>query len=110
MLLAILAAWPALARADALGQVYAKMSRDLSASRLVVGGTQRRASDAVIGFCLHTTHSTPEGLTTVAGTHVIPFGEPDAITLMVVARAADATAAEVETQRRLLDSLQVKAP
>jgi hypothetical protein len=93
-----------------LGQVYAKMSRDLSASRLVVDETQRRASDAGIGFSIHTTHTTPEGPTTVAGTHVIPFGEPYAITLMVVARAAGATPAEVETQRRLLDSLQVKAP
>lgn len=38
-----------------LGQVYAKMSRDLSASRLVVDETQRRASDAGIGFSIHTT-------------------------------------------------------
>lgn len=92
-----------------LGQVYAKMSRDLSASRLVVDETRRRASDAGIGFSIHTTHTTPEGGTTVAGTHVFPFGEPYAITLMVVARAG-ATPTEVETGRRLLDSLQVKAP
>ena len=93
-----------------LDQVYAKMSRDLSTSRLVVDGTQRRASDAGIGFSIHTTHTTPEGATTVAGTHVFPFGEPYAITLMVVARVAGSTATEVETRRRLLDSLQVNAP
>ena len=93
-----------------LGQVYAKMSRDLSASRLVVDDTQRRASDAGIGFSIHTTHTTPDGATTVAGTHVFPFGEPYAISLMVVARVADATPAEMETRRRLLDSLQVNAP
>ena len=93
-----------------LGQVYAKMSRDLSASRLVVEETQRRASDAGIGFSIHTTHTTPEGATTVTGTHVFPFGEPYAITLMVVARVAGATPTEVETRRRLLDSLQVNAP
>lgn len=94
----------------ALGQVYAKMSRDLSASRMVVDETQRRASDAGIGFSVHTTHTTPEGATTVAGTHVVPFGEPYAITLMVVARGAGATPEEVEAGRRLLDSLRVKAP
>jgi hypothetical protein len=93
-----------------VGQVYAKMSRDLSASRLVVDETQRRASSAGIGFSIHTTHTTPEGATTVAGTHVFPFGEPYAITLMVVARGAGATPTEVETRRRLLDSLQVNAP
>jgi hypothetical protein len=93
-----------------LGQVYAKMSRDLSASRLVVDETKRRASDAGIGFSIHTTHTTPEGATTVAGTHVFPFGEPYAISLMVVARVAGATPTEVETRRRLLDSLQVNAP
>jgi hypothetical protein len=90
-----------------LGQVYAKMSRDLSASRLVVDETQRRASDAGIGFSIHTTHTTPEGATAVAGTHVFPFGEPYAITLMVVERVAGATPAEEETRRRLLDSLRV---
>lgn len=93
-----------------LDQVYAKMSRDLSASRLVVDETQRRASDAGIKFSIRTTHTTPEGATTVAGTHVVPFGEPYGITLMVVARVAGATPLEVETQRRLLDSLQVTAP
>ena len=90
-----------------LGQVYAKMSRDLSASRLVVDETQRRASNAGIGFSIHTTHTTPEGPTAVGGTHVFPFGEPYAITLMVVERAAGSVPAEVETRRRLLDSLQV---
>lgn len=90
-----------------LDQVYAKMSRDLSASRLVVDETQRRASDAGIKFSIHTTHTTPEGATSVAGTHVVPFGEPYGITLMVVARVAGATPMDVETQRRLLDSLQV---
>lgn len=94
----------------ALGQVYVKMSRDLSASRLVVDETQRRASDAGIGFSIHTTQTTPEGATTVAGTHVFPFGEPYAITLMVIARVAGSTPTEVETQRRLLDSLRVNAP
>jgi hypothetical protein len=93
-----------------VSQVYAKMSRDLSASRLEVDETQRRASDAGIGFSIHTTHTTPEGATTVAGTHVFPFGEPYAITLMVVARGAGATPTDVETRRRLLDSLQVNAP
>ena len=93
-----------------LDQVYGKMSRDLSASRHVVDETQRRASDAGIRFSIHTTHTTPEGATTVAGTHVIPFGEPYVITLLVVARAAGATATEVETWRRLLDSLQLNAP
>ena len=93
-----------------LDQVYGKMSRDLSASRLVVDETQRRASDPGIGFSIHTTHTTPEGPTTVAGTHVVPFGAPYAITLLVVARAAGATPAEVETRRRLLDSLRVSAP
>ena len=93
-----------------LGQVYAKMSRDLSASRMVVDETQRRASDAGIGFSIHTTHMTPEGATTVAGTHVFPFGEPYAISLMVVERVAGATPTEVETRRRLLDSLRVNAP
>ena len=85
------------------------MSRDLSASRMVVDETQRRAFDAGIGFSIHTTHTTPEGATTVAGTHVLPFGAPYAITLLVVARAG-ATPTEVETRRRLLDSLQVTAP
>jgi len=93
-----------------LDQVYGKMSRDLSASRLVVDETKRRASDPGVGFSIHTTHTTPEGATTVAGTHVIPFGEPYIITLLVVARAAGATATEVETWRRLLDSLQLNAP
>ena len=93
-----------------LDRVYAKMSRDLSASRLVVDETQRRAFDAGIGVSIHTTHTTPEGATTVAGTHVFPFGEPYAITLLVVTRVAGATPAEVETRRRLLDSLQVSAP
>ena len=93
-----------------VGQVYAKMSRDLSASRLVVDETQRRASDAGIGFSIYTTHTTPEGATTVAGTHVFPFGESHAITLLVVARAAGATPTEVEARRRLLDSLRVTAP
>ena len=93
-----------------LDRVYGKMSRDLSASRLVIDETQRRASDAGIGFSIHTTHTTPEGPTTVAGTHVFPFGEPYAITLIVVARAAGATPTEVETRRRLLDSLKVNAP
>ena len=86
------------------------MSRDLSASRMVVDETQRRASDGGIGFSIQTTHTTPEGPTTVAGTHVFPFGQPYAITLMVVARGAGATPAEVETRRRLLDSLKVNAP
>ena len=85
------------------------MSRDLSASRLVVDETQRRISDAGIGFSIHTTHTTPEGATTVAGTHVVPFGEPYAITLMVVARVTGETPTEVETRRRLLESLRVKA-
>lgn len=93
-----------------VGQVYAKMSRDLSASRLVVDETQRRASDAGIGFSIQTTHTTPEGATIVAGTHVFPFGQPYAITLMVVERVAGATPTEVETRRRLLDSLRVNAP
>ena len=93
-----------------LDQVYGKMSRDLSASRLVVDETKRRASDPGVGFSIHTTHTTPEGATIVAGTHVIPFGEPYVITLLVVARAAGATATEVETWRRLLDSLQLNAP
>jgi hypothetical protein len=93
-----------------LGQVYAKMSRDLSASRLVVDETQRRASDAGIAFSVRTTHTTPEGATTVAGTHVFPFRESYAITLMVVGRAAGGTPTDAETRRRLLDSLQVKAP
>lgn len=93
-----------------LGQVYAKMSRDLSASRLVVDDTQRRACDAGIAFSIRTTHTTPEGATTVAGTHVVPFGEAYAITLMVVERAAGGTPMEAETRRRLLDSLQVSAP
>jgi hypothetical protein len=73
----------------------------------VVDGTQRRAFDAGIGFSIHTTHTTPEGATTVAGAHVVPFGEPYAITLMVVERFAGATPPEPETRRRLLDSLQV---
>jgi len=93
-----------------LGQVYAKMSRDLSASRLVVDETRPRAFDAGIGFSIHTTHTTPEGATTVAGTHVVPFGEPYAISLMVVARVAGATPTDAETRRRLLDSLQVRPP
>ncbi len=93
-----------------VGQVYGKMSRDLSASRLVVDETQRRASDAGIGFSIHTTHTTPDGATTVGGTHVFPFGEPYAITLMVVARVGGETPTEVETRRRLLDSLRVNAP
>ena len=71
-----------------LDQAYAKMSRDLSASRMVVDETQRRASDAGIGFSIHTTHTTPEGPTTVAATHDFPFGQQYAITLMVVARGA----------------------
>ena len=93
-----------------LDQVYGKMSRALSASRLVVDETKRRASDPGVGFSIHTTHTTPEGATTVAGTHVIPFGEPYVITLLVVARAAGATATEVGTWRRLLESLQLNAP
>jgi len=89
---------------------YAKMSRDLSASRLVVDETQRRASDVGIAFSIRTTHTTPEGATTVDGTHVVPFGEPYIITLMVVERAAGGTSTETETRRRLLDSLRVKEP
>ena len=93
-----------------LDRIYAKMSRDLSASRLVVDETHRRASDRGIGFSIHTTHTTPEGATTVEGMHVFPFGEPYVITLLVVARSAAAAPAEVETRRRLLDSLRVNAP
>jgi hypothetical protein len=92
---------------QSVGQVYAKMSRDLSATRFVVDETQRQASDTGIGFSIHTTHTTPEGTTTVAGAHVVPFGEPYAITVMVVERFAGATPPEPETRRRLLDSLQV---
>ena len=92
-----------------LGQVYSKMSRDLSASRLVVDETRRRASDTGIGFSIHTTHTTPEGATTVEGTHVFPFGVPYVITLLVVARGTAAAPTEVETRRRLLDSLRVSA-
>jgi hypothetical protein len=92
-----------------LGQVYGKMSRDLSASRMVVDETQRRPSDAGIAFSIHTTHATPEGPTAVAGMHVIPFGERYAVTLLVVARVDGATAGEIETRRRLLDSLRVDA-
>jgi hypothetical protein len=93
-----------------VGQVYSKMSRDLSASRLVVDETRRRASDAGIGFSIHTTHTTPEGATTVEGMHVFPFGEPYVITLLVVARGAAAAPTEAETRRLLLDSLRVSAP
>lgn len=93
-----------------LDQVHGKMSRDLQASRLVVDETRRRDTDAGIGFSIHTTHTTPEGATSVAGAHVFPFGEPYAITLMVVARVAGATPMEGETRRRLLDSLRVNAP
>ena len=93
-----------------LGQVYSKMSRDLSASGLVVDETRRRASDAGIGFAIHTTHTTPEGATTVEGAHVFPFGEPYVITLLVVARGSGAAPTEAETRRRLLDSLRVSAP
>ena len=93
-----------------LGQVYAKMSRDLSASRMVVDGTQRRVSDAGIEFTIHTTHATAEGPTAVAGAHVVPFGQPYLITLMVVERVAGATPADVQARRALLDSLQVSAP
>ena len=77
---------------------------------MVVDGTRRRASDTGIGFSIHTTHVTPEGATTVEGTHVFPFREPYAITLLVVARGAAAAPTEVETRRRLLDSLRVNAP
>jgi hypothetical protein len=52
------------------------------------------------------THTIPEGAATVAGAHVFPLGEPYAITLMVVARVAGETPTEVETRRRLLDSLR----
>lgn len=90
-----------------LGQVYAKISRDLSASRMVVDETQGRAVDTGIAFSIRTTLTTPEGATTVAGTHVVPFGEPYVITLMVVERATGATATDAETRRRLLDSLRV---
>ena len=93
-----------------LDRIYAKMSRDLSASRLVVDETHRRASDRGIGFSIHTTHTTPEGATTVEGMHVFPFGEPYVITLLVVARGAAAAPVEAETRRRLLDSLRVSAP
>jgi hypothetical protein len=87
-------------------QVYGKMSHDLAAGSMVVDESQRRASDAGIGFSIHTTHTTPEGATIVAGTHVVPFGEPYAITLMVVARGAGAAPPDVEARRRLLDSLR----
>jgi hypothetical protein len=90
-----------------VSQVYGKMSRDLSATRLVVDQTQRRAFDAGIGFSIATTHTTPEGPTSVAGTHVLPFGEPYAISLLVVARGTGPTPADVATRRSLLDSLQV---
>lgn len=93
-----------------LDQVYGKMSRDLSASRMVVDETQRRTSVAGIGFSIQTTHTTPEGVTTVAGAHVVPFGQPYAITLMVVERVAGATPADRETGRQLLDSLRVNPP
>jgi hypothetical protein len=92
-----------------VGQVYGKMSRDLSASRMVVDETQRRASDAGIAFSIYTTHSTPGGGTTVAGTHLVPFGEAYVITLLVVARVDGATAGETEARRQLLDSLRIGA-
>jgi hypothetical protein len=90
--------------------VYAKMSRDLSASRMVVDETQRRAFDAGIGFSIRTTHTTGEGATTVTGTHVVPFGAAYLITLMVVERGAGAAPTDGETRRRLLDSLRVTPP
>jgi hypothetical protein len=90
-----------------VSQVYGKMARDLSASRMVVDETQRRALDAGIAFSIATTHTTTEGPTSVAGSHVLPFGEPYAITLMVVARGTGATSTEVAARQRLLDSLQV---
>jgi hypothetical protein len=92
-----------------IDQVYGKMSRDLSASRMVVDETQRRPSDAGIAFSIHTTHATAEGPTTVAGTHVIPFGEAYAITLLVVARGDGASVGEIEVRRGILDSLRVSA-
>ena len=54
-----------------LGQVYAKMSRDLSASRLVVNEMQRRASDAGIGFSIHATHTTPLRLYTQVAENLV---------------------------------------
>ncbi len=92
---------------QSLQQVYGRMSRDLSASRMVVDASERRAFDAGIGFSIHTTHTTAEGPTTVAGTHVVPFGERYVVTLLVVARGAGASPAEAETRRRLLDSLRL---
>ncbi|HZP36126.1 MAG TPA: hypothetical protein VFE48_06485 [Methylomirabilota bacterium] len=92
---------------QSLQQVYGKMSRDLSASRMVVDASERRAFDAGIGFSIHTTHTTAAGPTTVAGTHVVPFGERYVVTLLVVARGAAASPTEAETRRRLLDSLRL---
>jgi hypothetical protein len=91
----------------AVDQVYAKMSRDLAASRMVVDETKRRVGDAGIGFSIQTTHATSEGPTTVAGSHVVPFGAPYVVTLMVVARGAGSTPEDLVTRGRLLDSLQV---
>jgi hypothetical protein len=93
-----------------LDQVYGKMSRDLSASRMVVDETQRRALDAGIGFSIRTTLTTGEGATIVAGAHVVPFGAPYAVTLMVVERVDGAAPADGAAQRRLLDSLRVTPP
>jgi hypothetical protein len=92
-----------------IDQVYGKMSRDLSASRMVVDETHHRPFDAGLAFSIQTSHATSEGPTTVAGTHVIPFGEAYAITLLVVERGGGAAAGQIETRRRLLDSLRVHA-
>jgi hypothetical protein len=92
-----------------IDQVYGKMSRDLSARRMVVDETHHRPFDAGLAFSIQTTNATSEGPTTVAGTHVIPFGEAYAITLLVVERGGDAAPGLIETRRRLLDSLRVHA-
>ena len=93
-----------------LGQVYSKIC---AITRPAAWWSMRRIGEPPtggIGFSIHTTHTTPEGATTVEGMHVFPFGEPYVITLLVVARRATAAPAEVETRRRLLDSLRVNAP
>ena len=52
----------------------------------------------------------PRPIVVGAATHIVPFGAPYVITLMAVARVAGVTPADVETRRRLLDSLRVNAP
>ena len=91
---------------EALGQIHGKMAQDLATSQTVVSGRQRRPFDTGIAFTIDATHVTPDGLTAVAGLHVVPFGKRYAIALLLVSRV-DPPGPGTEMREKLFDSFRM---